>query len=90
MTCRFGIYAKVTPFQPRLVLTAGLVQLVSNADSTEELDRAFTVIRALVSNMSVRKHRRAFKRSYLRSQSHPVVARLVRNRNRGAQAKVAQ
>lgn len=90
MTRRFGIYAKVTPKQPRLVLTAGIVQIASNADSNEELDRAFTVIRALVFSMSVRKYRRAFRRSYLRSQSYQLVARLVRNRNRGAASGMAQ
>jgi hypothetical protein len=88
MTRRFGIYAKVTPKQPRLVLTIG--QRAFYANNSDDLRYAFGAVRCVVSRMPFPKRDRPTQRPHLQSQSRPVVARLVRNRNRGAASGMAQ
>jgi len=88
MTRRFGIYAKVTPKQPRLVIFIG--RHTFHARNIDEIRYAFGAVRCAVSRMPIPKRDRTTPRTHLPAQSRPVVARLVRNRNRGAQAGLAQ
>ena len=97
MTRRFGIYAKVTPKQPRLSIRAG--GLTYYARTAGEIYDAFYMLsentasdewlRALPYLLGIRR-RRQFKRPHVPAPPGKLVARLVRNRKRGAKAKVAQ
>ena len=97
MTRRFGIYAKVTPKQPRLVIFATPMCFTANtpheisdafrmAASNTDADEWFKALPALF----VSRNRRKFKRPNLPAPRYKLVARLVRNRNRGAASGLAQ
>ena len=88
MTRRFGIYDKVTPKQPRLVIFIG--RHTFHARNIDEIRYAFGAVRCAVSRMPIPKRDRPNKRTNLLPSRSPVVARLVRNRNRGAASGLAQ
>ena len=88
MTRRFGIYAKVTPKQPRL--TVQVDRIFFHESDPQFYDFIFACVTEYLRGLPPTRDNRNRQRPHLPSQPHPVVARLVRNRNRGAASGMAQ
>ena len=88
MTRRFGIYAKATPKQPRL--TVQVDRIFFHESDPQFYDFIFACVTEYLRGLPPTRDNRHRQRPHLQSQSRPVVARLVRNRNRGAASGLAQ
>lgn len=88
MTRRFGIYAKVTPKQPRL--TVQVDRIFFHESDPQFYDFIFACVTEYLRGLPPTRDNRNRQRPNLQSLSHPVVARLVRNRKRGAASGMAQ
>lgn len=100
MSITFGIYSSAPPQPPRLVITAGYYSAYAFSD--EQIPSAFSAIHTAldratriahgwpVSAVPHKQNHRSTQRANLSASRGPVVARVVRHRQRGASARVAQ